>query len=71
MVGLIVVGETFVGLTVVGETVVGLNDVGEIYADEDRRLAYKRANRLWHTDSIFRHLSLVKAGQKRIQIIAD
>jgi alpha-ketoglutarate-dependent 2,4-dichlorophenoxyacetate dioxygenase len=30
-----------------------LNDVGEIYADEDRRLAYKRANRLWHTDMSF------------------
>jgi alpha-ketoglutarate-dependent 2,4-dichlorophenoxyacetate dioxygenase len=27
-----------------------LNEVGEIYADDDRRLAYKRANRLWHTD---------------------
>ncbi len=30
-----------------------LNDVGEIYADDDRRLAYKRANRLWHTDMSF------------------
>ena len=30
-----------------------LNEVGEIYADSDRRLAYKRANRLWHTDMSF------------------
>ncbi len=30
-----------------------LNEVGEIYADDDRRLAYKRANRLWHTDMSF------------------
>lgn len=30
-----------------------LNEVGEIYADADRRLAYKRANRLWHTDMSF------------------
>ncbi len=30
-----------------------LNEVGEIYADHDRRLAYKRANRLWHTDMSF------------------
>ena len=27
--------------------------MGEIYADDDRRLAYKRANRLWHTDMSF------------------
>ena len=26
---------------------------GAIYADDDRRLAYKRANRLWHTDMSF------------------
>jgi len=25
----------------------------KIYADDDRRLAYKRANRLWHTDMSF------------------
>ncbi len=30
-----------------------LDEVGEIYADDDRRLAYKRANRLWHTDMSF------------------
>ena len=30
-----------------------LNETGEIYADEDRRLAFKRANRLWHTDMSF------------------
>ena len=30
-----------------------LNDVGEIYADDDRRLAYKRANRLWQTGLSF------------------
>lgn len=30
-----------------------LDEVGEIYADNDRRLAYKRANRLWHTDMSF------------------
>ena len=30
-----------------------LNEVGEIYDDNDRRLAYKRANRLWHTDMSF------------------
>ena len=30
-----------------------LDEAGEIYADEDRRLAYKRANRLWHTDMSF------------------
>ena len=30
-----------------------LDEVGEIYADDDRRLAYKRANRLWHTDMAF------------------
>lgn len=30
-----------------------LNEVGEIYGDDDRRLAYKRANRLWHTDMSF------------------
>ena len=30
-----------------------LDEVGEIYKDDDRRLAYKRANRLWHTDMSF------------------
>ena len=30
-----------------------LDENGEIYADDDRRLAYKRANRLWHTDLSF------------------
>ncbi len=30
-----------------------MDETGEIYADEDRRLAYKRANRLWHTDMSF------------------
>lgn len=30
-----------------------LNEVGELYSDSDRRLAYKRANRLWHTDMSF------------------
>lgn len=30
-----------------------LDEAGEIYADDDRRLAYKRANRLWHTDMSF------------------
>lgn len=30
-----------------------MDEHGEIYADEDRRLAYKRANRLWHTDMSF------------------
>jgi alpha-ketoglutarate-dependent 2,4-dichlorophenoxyacetate dioxygenase len=30
-----------------------LDEVGEIYEDDDRRLAYKRANRLWHTDMSF------------------
>ena len=30
-----------------------LNETGEVYADEDRRLAFKRANRLWHTDMSF------------------
>jgi len=30
-----------------------LDENGEIFADEDRRLAYKRANRLWHTDMSF------------------
>jgi len=30
-----------------------LDEVGEIYADNDRRLAFKRANRLWHTDMSF------------------
>lgn len=30
-----------------------LDEVGEIYADDDRRMAYKRANRLWHTDMSF------------------
>ena len=29
------------------------DEVGEIYADDDRGLAYKRANRLWHTDMSF------------------
>jgi alpha-ketoglutarate-dependent 2,4-dichlorophenoxyacetate dioxygenase len=30
-----------------------LDETGEIYADDDRRLAFKRANRLWHTDMSF------------------
>ena len=30
-----------------------LDETGEIYRDDDRRLAYKRANRLWHTDMSF------------------
>jgi alpha-ketoglutarate-dependent 2,4-dichlorophenoxyacetate dioxygenase len=30
-----------------------MDELGEIYADDDRRLAYKRANRLWHTDMSF------------------
>lgn len=30
-----------------------LDGEGNIYADGDRRLAYKRANRLWHTDMSF------------------
>lgn len=30
-----------------------MNETGEIYADDDRRLAFKRANRLWHTDMSF------------------
>lgn len=30
-----------------------LDETGGIYADEDRRLAFKRANRLWHTDMSF------------------
>lgn len=30
-----------------------MDEHGEIFADEDRRLAYKRANRLWHTDMSF------------------
>ncbi len=30
-----------------------LDENGAIYADDDRRLAYKRANRLWHTDMSF------------------
>ncbi len=30
-----------------------LDEVGEIFADSDRRLAYKRANQLWHTDMSF------------------
>ncbi len=31
-----------------------LDDVGKIYQDDDRRLAFKRANRLWHTDASYR-----------------
>ncbi len=30
-----------------------LDENGEILPDDDRRLAYKRANRLWHTDMSF------------------
>lgn len=30
-----------------------LNETGNIYDDADRRLAFKRANRLWHTDMSF------------------
>ncbi|MGB0630606.1 MAG: TauD/TfdA dioxygenase family protein [Alphaproteobacteria bacterium] len=30
-----------------------LDETGAIYADQDRRLAFKRANRLWHTDMSF------------------
>ena len=30
-----------------------MDELGDIYADDDRRLAYKRANRLWHTDMSF------------------
>lgn len=30
-----------------------LDETGRIYADDDRRLAFKRANRLWHTDMSF------------------
>ncbi len=30
-----------------------LDDTGRIYADGDRRLGFKRANRLWHTDMSF------------------
>jgi alpha-ketoglutarate-dependent 2,4-dichlorophenoxyacetate dioxygenase len=30
-----------------------LDENGEIYPDDDRRLAFKRANRLWHTDLSF------------------
>jgi alpha-ketoglutarate-dependent 2,4-dichlorophenoxyacetate dioxygenase len=30
-----------------------LDETGGIYADDDRRLAFKRANRLWHTDMSF------------------
>ncbi len=30
-----------------------LDDTGRIYAEDDRRLAFKRANRLWHTDISF------------------
>ena len=30
-----------------------LDELGDIYADDDKRLAYKRANRLWHTDMSF------------------
>lgn len=30
-----------------------LDGDGEIYPDDDRRLMYKRANRLWHTDMSF------------------
>ncbi|MEX2643313.1 MAG: TauD/TfdA family dioxygenase [Acetobacterales bacterium] len=29
---------------------------GEIYAEDDRRLMFKRANRLWHTDMSFRQV---------------
>ena len=30
-----------------------LDETGEIYGDADRRLGFKRANRLWHTDMSF------------------
>jgi len=30
-----------------------LDETGNIYSDTDRRLAFKRANRLWHTDMSF------------------
>jgi alpha-ketoglutarate-dependent 2,4-dichlorophenoxyacetate dioxygenase len=30
-----------------------MDETGEIFADDDRRLAFKRANRLWHTDISF------------------
>ena len=30
-----------------------LDETGQIYTDDDRRLAFKRANRLWHTDMSF------------------
>jgi alpha-ketoglutarate-dependent 2,4-dichlorophenoxyacetate dioxygenase len=30
-----------------------MDEFGEIYDEADRRLAYKRANRLWHTDMSF------------------
>jgi len=30
-----------------------LDETGGIYAEDDRRLAFKRANRLWHTDISF------------------
>lgn len=30
-----------------------LDETGEIYADDDRRLMFKRANRQWHTDISF------------------
>ncbi len=30
-----------------------LDEDGKIYANDDRRLAFKRANRLWHTDMSF------------------
>lgn len=30
-----------------------LDENGEIFADDDRRMLYKRANRLWHTDMSF------------------
>ena len=30
-----------------------MDETGEIFADNDRRLAFKRANRLWHTDISF------------------
>lgn len=33
-----------------------LDETGGIYADDDRRLAFKRANRLWHTDMSFHHI---------------
>lgn len=30
-----------------------LDDAGNLYGEGDRRLLYKRANRLWHTDMSF------------------